>query len=397
MKENYRILQWRSLLGQNLFFLMSVILMFSLISHSSLYAQKSKPAKTKTAKPGKAPRSVKTVSKSGKEPKAVKVSPKWQPKKAHPNFFDRALSIGFQFGIAPDMSGLGSAIANDGVLDISKDSLAANAGISKLLMSDKDVATIFYSTQSTNAAPLKTISDFKVGGALIGLDIGFSLMMDFLPWKVPVFVRTAVDYTTAISGGKQSLTLGSGPNIAAAASDFPIPVGGFTGGKANVTWKSMAVDAQLTLGLIWGVKGKGKIYAGLGLSYFYGGFSIGIDANAKYVAFVTSVKGNPQMMLHQDLKEVVTFRTYGVSGNMLIGGEFVLWGPVSFYAEWYLAGTMKVEYAKAEFSGDAKKVMTIVMGGASAAGLDSQFIERFAYPTLVGGSLIKFGFKYYII
>lgn len=361
----------------------------------------AKEAKTKAPKTLKSmdasKKSKKSVKTSGKDPKVIKISPKWQPKKANPLFFDRALSISLQFGIAADVSGVSSAISNDGVLDINEDSLAANAGMSKLLMSDKDLATIFYSSQSTNAMPLKTLSDYKVGGALIGMDIGFTMMMDFLPWKVPVFVRTGFDYTTVISGGKQSLTLGGGPDAAAGASGFPVPSGGFAGGHADVTWKAMNIDTQLTFGFIWGVKGKGKIYAGLGLSYFYGGFSITIDANSKYVAFVTSVKGKPGLMVNRDLNEVVTFRTHGLSGNMLIGGEFVLWGPVSFYAEWYMAGAMTVEYAKTEFSGDAKKVMTVVMGGASAADLDDEFIERFAYPTLVGGSLIKFGVKYYII
>lgn len=339
-------------------------------------------------------KTVKTV-RSGKEPKAI--NPKWQPKKANPKFFERALSLGFHIGIAADMSGVGSAIANDGVIDISNDSLASNAGFSKLLMSDKDLATIFYSSQSTNAQPLKTIVDFKAGGALIGLDFGFTLMMDFLPWKVPVFIRTAFDYTGSISGGKQSYTLGSGPDLVAQTGGFPIPNGGFAGGTMDVVWKSMALDTQFTVGLIWGVKGKGKIYAGLGLSYFYGGFSIDIDADSKVAAFLTSMKGKPDLMVNEALKEKVVFRTGSLSGNMLIGGEFVLWGPVSFYAEWYMGGAMQTEYAKTEFSEKAKRVMTIVMGGASAAGLDKEFIERFAYPTLIGGSLIKFGFKYYLI
>ncbi len=307
-----------------------------------------------------------------------------------------SLAFGFSFGIAADMSGLGGSIADSGVVDLNSDSLAANSNISMLLMSDKDMALTQYSSQGTNAAPLQILSDFQEGGPLIGIDLGFYAWYDLLHHlDIPVFFRLGFDYTFKIAGGEQNLVLGQGPDQVAAASGFPIIPGGFEGGSMATTWDSSWMEIPFTVGVCWQFGKHAKIYGGLGLSWFHGGFSINVKADSRYVAFLTSYPGEDAKMVTDALNENIQFTTYGISVNMLLGFEVFVWRDLAVTVEYYMGGTMQTVFADKEFSTTAKEAMTMAVGGPTAAAYDPEFVERFAYPDLIGGSLFKFGVKYY--
>ena len=307
-----------------------------------------------------------------------------------------SLAFGATFGIVADMSGLGSAIADGGVVDLNPNSLASNANIPMLLMADKDMALLNYSAQGTNAVPLQIVNDFQEGGPLIGLDLGFYAWYDLLHHlKVPVFFRLGFDYSFKISGGEQKMVLGPGPDQIATAGSFPIIPGGFEGGSVAINWNSKWMEIPFTVGVCWQFGKRAKIYGGLGLSWFHGGFSIDVAANDKYVAFLTSYPGQDALMITESLKENITFTTYGISVNMLLGFEIFVWRDLAVTVEYYMGGTMQTVFADKEFSTTAKEVMTMAVGGPDAASFDTQYVERFAYPDLVGGSMFKFGVKYY--
>ncbi len=317
-------------------------------------------------------------------------------KGANNNSIFDSLALGFSFGIVADMNMLGSAITDGGVIDLNSESLAANANIPMLLMADKDMALINYSSQGTNAVPLQIVSDFQEGGALIGLDLGFYAWYDLLRHlKVPVFFRLGFDYSFKVSGGEQKLVLGPGPDQIAASGGFPIIAGGFEGGSLETLWGSSWIEIPFTVGVCWQFGKNAKIYGGLGLSWFHGGFSIDVKGDARYVAFLTSYPSQDTIMITESLNEKISFTTYGISVNMLLGFEIFVWKDLAVTVEYYMGGTMQTVFADKEFSSGAKEAMTLAVGGPDAAAFDPQFIERFAYPDVLGGSFFKFGVKYY--
>ncbi len=313
-----------------------------------------------------------------------------------PKYKNRILSVGGSFGVIADMGMVGATITNSGTMDVGGESLSALVGMKKIIMPGNELATIFYSSKQTNAGLLQTLSDYKAGGALIGADLGFNTMVDFIPYGAPVYLRFGVDVVKKLAGGNNEWTLGKGPDLSAAASGYPVPEGGFEGGKMKVHFDSLYFDAQFSFGGIWGVPGKGKVYAGLGLSYMYGNLSFLVDADKKYVSFLTSLKGHPELLMNEPIKENIKFSTHGITGNMELGAEVTLWGPVSFFAELYMSGAMKIEYSKKEFSPKGKKFFTTVMGGSNASNFDSQYMERLASPVMLGGTTVKIGVKCYV-
>ncbi len=313
-----------------------------------------------------------------------------------PKYANKIFSIGTSFGIIADMGQAGSTISASGSMPINSAALPSLVGITKVIMSSTELATIWHSSQQTNAVPLQTLSNFKGGGALVGADFGINGMFDFIPFGIPLYIRLGFDFAKSITGGQNKWTLGPGPDLAAAASLYPIPDGGFEGGQMKVQFDSLYFDGQLSFGAIWGVPGKGKVYAGLGLSYMYGNLSFLIDSDARYTAFLTSIDKHPELMINEAIKEDVKFVTHGISGNMELGTEVTVWGPLSFFAEYYASGAMLLEYAKEEFSDNGKKVFTAVLGGPQAAGFDSQYMERLATPVVLGGTTVKLGLKVYV-
>ncbi len=316
----------------------------------------------------------------------------------------RFLAIGLTAGVVADMSQLGSAITNDGVVDLNTESLASTTGIGKLLMPDKDCALQSYSSEGTNAEPLRVIDDYEEGGPLIGLDTGMYVMYDTTPHlDLPFFVRLGFDYAFKISGGEQMLKLGPGPDQVADSSDFAQPSEfNFEGGTIKTTWNSSWMEVPLTFGVILPVMDLGKVYGGVGVSWFRGGFSIQVDADKKYAAFLTSYDENvysdaENLMVTEPINETIEFMTYGISFNMLLGLEVFLSENAAATVEYWASGTMQTVYAETEFSDTAKQAMTMATAGPDAAGKDPEYIERFAYPVVLGGSMLKFGVRYYLL
>ncbi len=316
----------------------------------------------------------------------------------------RSLSFGLTTGVVADMSQLGSAITNDGVVDLNGDSLASTTGITKLLMPDRDCALQSYSSQGTNAEPLRVIDDYEEGGPLIGLDTGLYVMYDTTPHlDLPFFMRLGFDYAFKISGGEQMLKLGPGPDQVAVSSDFARPPEfNFEGGTIKTTWNSSWMEVPLTFGVILPVMDLGKVYGGVGVSWFRGGFSIEVQADKKYAAFLTSYNTNDysnaeNLMVTEAINEKIEFMTYGISFNMLLGLEVFLSENTAATVEYWASGTMQTVFAESEFSPTAKRAMTMATAGPDAAGKDDEYIERFAYPVVLGGSMLKFGVRYYLL
>lgn len=316
---------------------------------------------------------------------------------------NRSLSFGLTTGVVADMSQLGSAITNDGVVDLNGDSLASKTGITKLLMPDRDCSLQAYSSEGTNAVPLQVISDYEEGGPLIGLDTGVYVMYDTLElWELPFFVRLGFDYVFKVSGGEQMLKLGPGPDQVADSGGFAKPDFGFEGGTIKTTWNSSWMEVPLTFGVILPIMDLGKVYGGLGVSWFRGGFSINVNADKKYAAFLTSYNtvdypGSESLMVTEPINETIEFMTYGVSFNMLLGFEVFISENVAATVEYWASATMQTVFAETEFSSTAKHAMTMATAGPDAASNDDEYIERFAYPVVLGGSMMKFGVRYYLL
>lgn len=320
----------------------------------------------------------------------------------------RELAIGVTLGVVADMSQLGSAITNDGVVDLNPDSLASSTGITKLLIQDRDMALQHYSSEGTNTGPLQIIDDYETGGPLIGLDTGIYAMYDFNErFRLPFFVRVGFDYAFKVTGGEQMLRLGPGPDqFAFADNSFAYPDHGFEGGTLETSWSSEWMEVPVTIGIIIPVMDRGKIYGGLGVSWFSGGFSINVKADKKYTAYVTSFSENDydftkaeltDLMVSENINETIEFKTQGISFNMLLGFETFITNNVAATVEYWKSATMQTVYAESEFSDTAKRVMTMATAGPEAADKDPEYIERFAYPVVIGTEMLKFGVKYYFM
>jgi hypothetical protein len=308
----------------------------------------------------------------------------------------QSLSLGFSAAIAADLCAVGAAIIDVGVADLNKQGLPYQASVTKLLMSDKDMALLKYASYGTNAGPLQLVQDFQAGGPLVGVDFGFYAMYDFLEWlNLPLFVRFGFDYVSKISGGEQYLILGSGVDQIASASGYPNIPGGYGGARCDTTWGAGWMEVPFSFGVIWEFADVAKVYAGLGMSWFKGGFSVDVKMNPQYTAFLTSFKDNADRMVVEPVNEHIAFTTYGFTLNMFIGMEVFVWKDVAVTAEYWASGMAKTVYAETEFSDTAQRAMTMCLAGPAAASQDDRFIERFAYPVVLGGTMVKFGAKYY--
>lgn len=318
----------------------------------------------------------------------------------------RSLAIGVTAGLVDDMSQLSDAITNDGVVPLNTNSLASSTGIETLLVPDS-VASMQYHSGSKSPDDLKIISDYDKAGsdALRGVDLGIYVMYDFNELlNLPLFVRVGFDYVFKVWGDDQMIRLGPGPDIYAAENNFATPAGGFEGGTLETSWDSEWMEVPVTIGVVLPVMNFGNVYGGLGVSWFRGGFSINVKADDRYAAFGTSYSSDDypgadldNLMVTEGINEKIEFVTHGISFNMLLGFEAFIADNVSATIEYWASATMQTVYAESEFSDKAKRVLTMATAGPDAAAQDPEYIERFAYPVVIGGTMIKFGVRYYIL
>ncbi len=309
----------------------------------------------------------------------------------------RAASIGLTAGYLYDICTVGSAILSGGVAPLNGDSLASKAGFEYLLMPDKDLMALNEASGNTGASRWKVVDGYQAGGVMEGVDIGTYAMYDFNDWLgVPLFIRGGFSYVTKLTGGVQEVTLGAGVDEIAGdgGSSWPQPVS-YKGAQMKAEWGAQWMEVPVSVGMTWECLDRGKVYAGIGGSWFHGGFSVSVDMDKEYAAFLTAYEGEPAKQIVEPVKETIQFTSYGLSANMFLGMEAFVSQNWALTAEYWSGGFANTVYAETEFSDTAGEVMTMALGGPDVTGQDKKYISRFAYPVVLSTVTIKFGVKYY--
>jgi hypothetical protein len=325
-----------------------------------------------------------------------------KPKESKANA-PRYLALGLSTGVISDMSGLGNAITNGGMIPLNSNSLASASGVGKLFMSDRDAALRAYSAEGPNAVPLQAIADFGEGGPLIGIDIGlYAMYHSRQHLELPFFARLGFDYAFKASGGQQKLTLGAGPDQLATSSNYANPPFGFEGGSISTTWNASWMELPLTLGVTLPVYDLGRVYGGLGLSWFSGGFSIQVATDKKYAAYLTSYNTNKYsdasaLMVTQKVKDTMEFSTKGIAINMLLGFEVLIIEHLAATVEYWSSGFAQTVSTTSNVKEGTSRVLTMATAGPDKASKDAQYIQRLTHPVTLGGTMLKFGLRYYLL
>ncbi len=313
----------------------------------------------------------------------------------------KSFSVGITLGMVSDLAGLGATIIDDGTLDTAGGSLANATGTDKLIMADKSDAVLLSNSNNTNAVPLQFLSDFSEAGPMMGLSIGGYVMYDFLSLAdLPFFARLGFDYVAQVGGGEHGRTLGAGINQYAQAAGYALPTaaagGTYTGAWMTYSFTSSWLEIPLTVGICLPVGKYGKVYGGLGISYFNGGWALEVDMSDSYAQYITVFDDGAQALVTSFDKTKVEFKVSQISFNFVLGAEVNVAYGIAVTFEYWGSGAAQTVYSKAAFTDNASKTMTAALSGGDVAGYDTNWFKQFAYPVVLGSSYFKFGVKYYI-
>jgi len=310
------------------------------------------------------------------------------------------LSVGVTLGIIGDMAGMGETILKDGAVDLNKESLASAIGISQIIWADNEMGTLLNNAKGTSTVPLKGLKDQQEGSPMLGLNMEINCMYDFTSLsKLPLFARIGFSYALSVNKPVQKLTLGPGVDQAAALGGFPDMPGADTyeGGTAELAWHSNYMELPVTIGIILPVADKGKIYVGLGMSWFSGGWGIDAKFSKEYVAMLTAYSGEALPLVVKDVDTTIDFKASILSLHFLIGFEAFVAENVSVSIEYWLTKAAQNTFTADGFDTTTANVMTAAIAGPTAYSNDSKYLSDFAYPAVAGASMFKLGVKYYFL
>jgi len=194
-------------------------------------------------------------------------------------------------------------------------------------------------------------------GAMSGLSTSLRVRYDFMN---AFFARLGFAYDMKIMGGDSTLTL----------NNFDL-AGIPTGSKVTQKWDYSALYIPLTVGINVPISdGKYNIYAGLGLSYFTGGWSIKVKAPGFYTGVASAAN------------EDVEFSVSGLGFNWTVGANAQVYDNIALFIE-----------LDAQVAGGMSDVETL----KSAGGINAFGTNKVVYPVNLSQQLVRFGVSYYIM
>lgn len=313
----------------------------------------------------------------------------------------KSLSFGVTFGMLSNLCGLGATIAKDGEFDTADDSLAGSTTTNKIFMSDKDNAISKHNSESTNVGPLNFVKDYTEGGAMMGLNMEAYVMYDMNEsLNLPLFARLGFAYMLQIGGGEQERVLAEGVDQYAAAYGFAAAPGGkYDGATMSTTWTASWMEVPVTIGISIPVGDKGKIYGGVGISYFTGGWAVEYATDAAYSAYLTTYAATDTAptttYFNKAASEEVVFSYSGIGFNFILGAEAYVAEGVAVTIDYWVSGGGANIFQESDFTSSSSKLLGLATSSALGS-TDPEYMKRIAYPTVLGGSYFKLGAKYYI-
>ncbi len=317
----------------------------------------------------------------------------------------KRFSLSFSTGIRPDMAQLGSTITQDGSIDVADTSLASLAyGTSKALMSDRDNMTL--SANSAQTSSVFNVQDgYEVGGSLLGAEFGGDLRYEFDDLvKFPLFLKTGFYYTSRISGGAQSRTMGDiaqqSETIGALAAIYGLDTADYVGGTMKTTWDAKWWEIPISIGVKVAIKPHTFAYGYAGISIFKGGFSVGIDVDENYAnvlaTHVDQSEAVPTITNFSPgaVNDTIEFRTGAVGLNYGLGAQVGIKRTLAVFVELNASGAAKTVYAQG-YSEESKQLLTAV-SSQSISEADGTWFQTLAYPVVLQGASGRIGIRAYV-
>ena len=317
----------------------------------------------------------------------------------------KRLSIDISAGVRPDMAQLGATITQDGTVDTA-DSTVANLLYStdKAFMSDRNNMTIWDASQATDSTFKLMGAKPGVGGAMLGMELGararYELddVIDF-----PLYVQAGFHYTSKISGGEQSRTLGdvsqNNDTVSALFTLNGLDPADYDGGVMKNEYDASWVEIPFTLGVKAGFPKKPytHAYGGLGLSYFSGGFSVAMDVDENYSrALATHVDTSTFSATDYSpgaVKDTIEFKTSGMGLNYGLGVQAGIKRGVAFFFEYNGSGTAETVYSS-NMKAETRQLLTAT-SSETLATVEPEWFNRIAFPVVVTGASFRTGVRYY--
>ncbi len=328
----------------------------------------------------------------------------WVPL-AHADDGPKRFSVDVSLGLRPDMAALGNTIAQDGTIDTAETSMADLVySTGQALMSDRNNMAIWHNSNSTNSSFRLLGEEPKVGGPLLGLDIGANVryelddVIDF-----PLFVRAGFHFITSVAGGSQGRVLGDAAsanadiaNLLRANGEDPADyIGGRMTNEYSASWLEIPVTVGFKVPL---GSEQSYAYAGIGLSFFRGGFSVKMDIDENYANVLATHIDTDALTVNNlspgAVNETVDFQLGGVGANYLLGAQSALGSTNAvIFLELNSSGAAKTVYSSS-MKPETRQLLT----AASSEALyqqDAEWFKRLAFPVVTGGGTVRFGLRYY--
>ncbi len=316
----------------------------------------------------------------------------------------KSFSVGLSLGLKGDQAGLGSVIMNDGGLPIKQNTLAgALYNSADLIMPGNENMFMEYSSNNTNTA-FDVTNGQENGGALTGLEIGLLGTYEFNNMGLPLFARVGFNYMFRLMGGQMSRTFGDVtnkyPGLAAllASEGITNPAGGTI--KSDITASHLEIPLTFGININLDSEGKYKLYAGIGVSYFSGGWGVKFDIDSKAVSALTNYIDMDAMTATNNgitgaVTQEVWFKYSGFGVNYMVGTSAQIATDVHLFLELAASGTAGISYSD-ELDDSTSRVATAAMGGSTLYNADPHWFKRIAYPVQLAGATVKFGAKYFV-
>ncbi|WP_428268750.1 porin OmpL1 [Haliangium sp.] len=326
---------------------------------------------------------------------------------AHADQGAKRLSVDISLGVRPDMASLGDTITKDGTIDTS-DTTMANLVYStgQAFMGDRNNLAIWHNSNSTDSSFRLMGEAPETGGALLGLEIGVSgryELDDII--GLPLFVKTGFHYTSRIAGGSQKRVLGDAaqrnPDIAGLLMANGLDPADYIGGVMTNQYSASWFEIPITVGFKVPLGNEATFaYAGAGLSFFRGGFSVEYDVDERY-ANVLATHIDTEALTVTNLSpgavsDKVEFTLGGTGINYLLGAQSAIGdtGAVIFL-ELNGSGAAQTVYSS-RLSPEGRRLLT-ASSSASLYQEDPEWFKRLSFPVVAAGATMRLGLRYYFL
>jgi len=315
----------------------------------------------------------------------------------------KRFSVSVNTGIISDMAGLGATIMQDGSIDTA-DSTMANAvyATGQILMSDRDNMTIDSNSKNTDSN-FHLLDGYETGGPMLGIEVGGDLRYEFDDLLgFPLFLRAGFHLHDRMTGGQQSRTLGTAAiddgRIAALLALNGLDANDYVGGTMATNWDAGWFEIPISLGWNLEINPYTSLYASFGVSWFKGGFSVGLEVDEAY-ANVLATHLDADTMTATNLSpgsvsDVAKFDATAMGLNYGLGAQAHITSGLSVFLELNSSGAGATVFSNT-LTPEAQQLLTSTSSASLAEG-DPTWFKKLAYPVVFGGSSVRIGVRYYV-